>query len=93
MESNELKYSESETPQKQGASYDNIAVLYLAPYKRNPSGYSLGKWEIQGDSLVNGDNKVKFKVISYKNEILKWIENSQAKVGCIANLNAALLLL
>ena len=91
MESNELESSESETPQEQGASYDNIAVLYLAPYKRNPSGYSLGKWEIQGDSLVNGDNKVKFKVISYKNEILKWIENSQAKVGCITNLNAALL--
>ena len=91
MESNELESSESETPQEQGASYDNIAVLYLAPYKRNPSGYSLGKWEIQGDYLVSGDNKVRFKAITYKKEILAWIENSQAKVGCITNLNAALL--
>lgn len=91
MESNELESSESETPQEQGASYDNIAVLYLAPDERKPSKYSLGKWEIQGDSLVNGDNKVRFKAISYKDEILKWIEKSQAKVGCITNLNAALL--
>lgn len=91
MESNELESSESETPQEQGASYDNIAVLYLAPDERKPSKYSLGKWEIQGDSLVNGDNKVRFKAITYKEEILAWIENSQAKVGCITNLNAALL--
>ena len=91
MESNELESGESETPQEQGASYDNIAVLYLAPYKRNPSKYSLGKWEIQGEYLVNGDNKVRFKAITYKKEILAWIEKSQAKVGCITNLNAALL--
>ena len=91
MESNELESSESETPQEQGASYDNIAVLYLAPYKRNPSKSSLGKWEIQGEYLVNGDNKVRFKAITYKKEILAWIEKSQAKVGCITNLNAALL--
>ena len=91
MESNELESSESETPQEQGASYDNIAVLYLTPYKRNPSKSSLGKWEIQGDYLVSGDNKVRFKAITYKKEILAWIEKSQAKVGCITNLNAALL--
>ncbi|WP_395148532.1 PD-(D/E)XK nuclease family protein [uncultured Helicobacter sp.] len=91
MESNELESSESETPQEQGASYDNIAVLYLAPDERNPSVYSLGKWEIQGEYLVNGDNKVRFKAITYKEEILAWIENSQAKVGCITSLNAALL--
>lgn len=91
MESNELESSESETPQEQGASYDNIAVLYLAPYKRVPSKYSLGKWEIRGDYLVNGDNQVRFKAITYKKEILAWIEKSQAKVGCITNLNAALL--
>ena len=86
----DMESGESETPQEQGASYDNIAVLYLAPYKRNPSKSSLGKWEIQGEYLVNGDNKVRFKAISYKNEILKWIENSQAKIGCITHLNSAL---
>ena len=82
--------SESKTKQINKA-YDNTAVLYLAPDERKPSKYSLGKWEIQGDYLVNGDKKVEFKAISYKDEILKWIEKSQAKVGCITNLNAALL--
>ncbi|WP_407381046.1 PD-(D/E)XK nuclease family protein [Helicobacter sp.] len=86
----DMESGESETPQEQSASYDNIAVLYLVPYKRNPSKSSLGKWEIQGEYLVNGDNKVRFKAISYKNEILKWIENSQAKIGCITRLNSAL---
>ena len=86
----DMESSKSKTKQANNA-YDNIAVLYLTPDGLEPSGYSLGKWEIQGEYLVNGDNKVKFKAISYKNEILKWIENSQAKVGCITNLNAALL--
>lgn len=90
-ESSELESSENVAQQELSQAYENIAVLYLAPYKRNPSGYSLGKWEIQGEYLVNGDNKVRFKAITYKGEILKWIEKSQAKVGCITNLNAALL--
>lgn len=89
-DSSDTESSESETKQINKA-YENIAVLYLTPDERKPSKYSLGKWEIQGDYLVNGDKKVRFKAISYKNEILKWIENSQAKVGCITNLNAALL--
>ena len=89
-DSSDTESSESKTKQINKA-YDNTAVLYLTPYKLNPSKDSLGKWEIQGDSLVSGDNKVRFKAISYKDEILKWIEKSQAKVGCITNLNAALL--
>lgn len=87
----DMESGESETPQEQSASYDNIAVLYLAPYKRNPSRSSLGKWEIQGNYLVDKQgNKVRFKAITYKEEILQWIENSQAKVGCITHLNSAL---
>lgn len=90
MESSELESSESETTQANKA-YKNISVLYLAPYKRMPLEYSLGEWEIQGDYLVNGGNQVRFKAITYKKEILAWIEKSQTKVGCITNLNAALL--
>ena len=90
MESSELESSESETTQANKA-YKNIAVLYLAPYKRMPLEYSLGKWEIQGDYLVDKQgNQVRFKAISYKDEILKWIKKSQAKVGCITHLNSAL---
>lgn len=90
LESSDTKSSESENIQV-GKAYENIAVLYLAPDERKPSKYSLGKWEIQGDYLVNGDNQVRFKSITYKKEILEWIEKSQTKVGCITNLNAALL--
>ncbi len=71
--------------------YENLAILYLAPHKKTFSKESLGEWEIQGDYFVNGDNKVRFKTITYKEEILKWIEKSQTKVGCITHLNAALL--
>ncbi|EEO24802.1 MULTISPECIES: PD-(D/E)XK nuclease family protein [Helicobacter] len=90
MESSELESSESETTQANKA-YKNISVLYLAPYKRMPLEYSLGEWEIQGDYLVDKQgNQVRFKAISYKDEILKWIKKSQAKVGCITHLNSAL---
>ena len=85
----DMESSKSKTKQANNA-YDNIAVLYLTPDGLEPSKYSLGKWEIQGDSLVNGDNKVRFKAITYKKEILAWIEKSQAKVGCITHLNSAL---
>ena len=88
--SDDMESSQSEA-QEQSVSYDNIAVLYLAPDERKPSKDSLGKWQIQGESLKYKQDKVKFKAITYREEILKWIEKSQAKVGCITNLNAALL--
>ena len=88
-DSSDTKSSESKTKQINKA-YENIAVLYLAPDERMPSKYSLGKWKIQGDYLVSGDNKVRFKSITYKKEILEWIEKSQTKVGCITHLNSAL---
>ena len=88
-DSSDTKSSESKTKQINKA-YENIAVLYLTPDGLEPSGYSLGKWKIQGDYLVSGDNKVRFKSITYKKEILEWIEKSQTKVGCITHLNSAL---
>ena len=51
--------------------YENIAVVYLAPYIKNPTQQSLGKWKIQGEFLVdNESNKVRFKAISYYNEMI-----------------------
>ena len=70
---------------------DELAVIYIAPYKKTFSKESLGEWEIQGDYLVNGDNKVRFKSITFDNEILKWIEKSIAEVSFITKLNATLL--
>ena len=84
--------TESNKNEEQDKSYENIAVLYLTLDSTNPTPQSLGKWQIQGDYLTDSEgNKVRFKAISYRDEILSWIENSQAKVGCITNLNAALL--
>ncbi|MCI6313615.1 MAG: PD-(D/E)XK nuclease family protein [Helicobacter sp.] len=92
IESSELESSENVAQQELSQAYENIAVLYLTLDAKDPTQQSLGKWEIQGDYLVDKQgNKVLFKAISYKDEILKWIENSQAKVGCITSLNAALL--
>lgn len=70
---------------------DMLAVIYIAPYKKTFSKESLGEWEIQGDYLVNGDNKVRFKSITFDNEILAWIEKSIAEVSFITKLNATLL--
>ncbi len=80
---------ETESNKIEDKSYENIAVLYLTLDSTNPTPQSLGKWQIQGDYLTDSEgNKVRFKAISYRDEILSWIENSQAKVGCITNLNA-----
>ena len=46
--------------------------MYLAPHIKPPSQESLGKWQIQGEFLVDDENnQVRYKAISYKNEILK----------------------
>ncbi|MDY5821850.1 MAG: hypothetical protein SPJ83_03485 [Helicobacter sp.] len=55
---------------------ESLSVIYITHYKKHFQKKALGEWEIQGDYLVNGDNKVRFKPITYENEILKWIENS-----------------
>ena len=89
VESNELESSENETKQVNKA-YENIAVLYLTPDGRKPSKYSLGEWEIQGDSLVNENNKVRFKAITYEKEILSWLDSALNEAGGISNLRMAI---
>ncbi|WP_411710360.1 PD-(D/E)XK nuclease family protein [Helicobacter trogontum] len=57
--------------------HKNIAVLYLTLEAKSPTSQSLGKWQILGNYLRdNQGNQVQFKTISYKNEILKWIESA-----------------
>ena len=72
--------------------YKNIAMVYLSPFGREPSPNSLDKWQINDDlNLLEFDeNKVKYKQVSYKKDILKWIESCQKEVGNITNLNSAL---
>lgn len=71
--------------------YENIAVVYLAPYIKNPTQQSLGKWQIQGESLVDSENnQVQFKAISYENEIIEWLESALNEAGGISNLRMAI---
>lgn len=72
--------------------YENIAVVYLAPYIKNPTQQSLGKWHIQGESLVDSENnQVRYKAISYKEHIIKkWLESALNEAGGISNLRMAI---
>ena len=71
--------------------YENIAVVYLAPYIKNPTQQSLGKWKIQGEFLVdNENNKVRFKAISYNNEMIDWLDSALNEAGGISNLRMAI---
>ena len=70
--------------------YENIAVVYLAPYIKNPTQQSLGKWHLQGESLVNEKNQVKYRAISYKEHIIKWLESALNEAGGISNLRMAI---
>lgn len=80
----------------ESVSYENIAVVYLSPFGREPSQNSLClkdkniKWQIKGDLLEFNENKVKYKQISYEKDILAWIKECQKEVGNITSLNSAL---
>lgn len=80
----------------ESVSYENIAVVYLSPFGREPSPNSLClkdkniKWQIKGDLLEFNENKVKYKQISYEKDILAWIKECQKEVGNIISLNSAL---
>ncbi|STO97795.1 PD-(D/E)XK nuclease family protein [Helicobacter canis] len=71
--------------------YENIAVVYLAPHIKNPTQQSLGKWKIQGDFLVDSENhQVRFRAISYENEIIDWLDSALNEAGGISNLRMAI---
>ena len=71
--------------------YENIAVVYLAPYIKEPEAKSLDKWHLQGESLVDSENnQVRFKAISYENEMIDWLESALNEAGGISNLRMAI---
>lgn len=86
----------SDDENDESVSYENIAVVYLSPFGREPSPNSLClkdkniKWQIKGNLLEFNENKVKYKQISYQIDILAWIKECQKEVGNITSLNLAL---
>lgn len=71
-------------------SSENIAVIYLSLNGKKPSKSSLGKWEINGESLESSGVKIPFRCISYKKDILHFLNACKSEIGNITNLNAAL---
>ena len=58
----------------------DIYVLYLTLYGKKPSDASLGKFKLDGNYLKNSKQQVKFKSISYKNDILKWLNECRVEM-------------
>ena len=56
----------------------DIYVLYLTLYGKKPSDASLGKFKLDGNYLKNGKQQV--KSISYKNDILKWLNECRVEM-------------
>lgn len=68
---------------------ENIAVAYLSVDENDPSPNSLGEWKKKGEMLAKDGKQIRYKNITYKDGIIKWIENCQEKVKNITNLYAS----
>ena len=72
---------------KEGAEDEDIYVLYLHPDGKLPDDQSFGDYHAK---LLGKNPSIKFKVISYGNEILKWIDRCKNEVSNITDLNVFL---
>ena len=66
---------------------EDICVLYLHPDGKLPDNQSFGDYHAK---LLGENPSIKFKVISYGNEILKWIDRCKNEVSNITDLNVFL---
>ena len=82
-----------ETIQNKGAEEcdrvkdEDIYVLYLHPDGKLPDNQSFGDYH---DKLLGENPSIKFKVISYGNEILEWIDKCKNEVSNLTDLNVFL---
>ena len=82
-----------ETIQNKGAEEcdrvkdEDICVLYLHPDGKLPDNQSFGEYHAK---LLGENPSIEFKVISYGNEILKWIDRCKNEVSNITDLNVFL---
>ena len=72
---------------KEGAKDEDICVLYLHPDGKLPNNQSFGDYHTR---LLGENPSIEFKVISYGNEILKWIDRCKNEVSNITDLNVFL---
>ena len=76
-----------EAIKKEGAEDEDIYVLYLHPDGKLPDNQSFGDYHAK---LLGENPSIEFKVISYGNEILKWIDRCKNEVSNITDLNVFL---
>ena len=71
---------------------EDIYVLYLHPDGELPKENSLGGYKLNKDNtkLEKDGSSINFKVISYGNEILSWIDRCKNEVSNITDLNVFL---
>ena len=81
-----------ETIQKENNGEADIYVLFLSKKGHEPSDYSLSGLKIEDGKILdkNGDEVAKFKAISYKKEIMKWLGSCLDEAGNLANLVAVI---
>ena len=81
-----------EAIKKEGAEDEDIYVLYLHPDRELPKENSLGGYKLNQNNtkLEKDGSSINFKVISYGNEILKWIDRCKNEVSNITDLNVFL---
>ena len=81
-----------ETIQKENDGEAEIYVLFLSLQGREPSDYSLSGLKIKGGKILekNGDEVAKFKAVSYKKEIMAWLDSCLDEAGNLANLAAVI---
>ena len=81
-----------ETIQKENNGEADIYVLFLSKQGREPSDYSLSGLKIKGGKILDtSSNEIaKFKAISYKKEIVEWLDLCLDEAGNLANLAAVI---
>ena len=82
-----------DTIKMEGAKDEDIYVLYLHPDGELPKEYSLGDYKTNQDEtkLVKKDgSSINFKVITYEDQILSWIDRGKNEVSNLADLNVFL---
>lgn len=71
---------------KQEKQEPEILVVFLSPFGRSVSEYSLGKYELKNGELTCRNFSVRYKEISYQSDILNWLNECEKEVENLTDL-------
>lgn len=69
---------------------ENMCFVYLSLDGVAPGEYSRGRFKMAGDCLVREDQRIRFRSIHYRDQILPWIQDCLVEVSNITNLSVGL---